>query len=161
MVAGAFQNSGLGQGLLPDQILQIARGGGAGGSGEAEIFLRTEASLEAGGSLPENAGEDFFLTFIKLSPQPVVEFGFLYQEIHGGLCLPIGVQGATGPAPDGGAPSVGSMMTLEALEREHIRRVVEATPTIQEAARVLGIDAATIYRKRRKAEGDPGGEAKA
>jgi NtrC-family two-component system response regulator AlgB len=45
------------------------------------------------------------------------------------------------------------MITLEALEREHIRRVVEATPTIQEAARVLGIDAATIYRKRRKTEG--------
>ncbi|MDB6072255.1 MAG: hypothetical protein JWL81_3426, partial [Verrucomicrobiales bacterium] len=35
---------------------------------------------------------------------------------------------------------------------EHIRRIVEATPTIQEAARVLGIDAATIYRKRRRTD---------
>ena len=67
--------------------------------------------------------------------------------------LPIGVQGAAGPAADGSAPAAGSMMTLEALEREHIRRVVDATPTIQEAARILGIDAATIYRKRRKTEG--------
>lgn len=67
--------------------------------------------------------------------------------------LPVGMQGATGPAADGSAPAAGSMMTLEALEREHIRRVVDATPTIQEAARILGIDAATIYRKRRKTEG--------
>ena len=74
--------------------------------------------------------------------------------------LPIPVQAATGPASDGSAPSAGSMMTLEALEREHIRRVVDATPTIQEAARVLGIDAATIYRKRRKSEADPALEAK-
>ena len=74
--------------------------------------------------------------------------------------LPISVQGATSAGADGIAPGVGSMMTLEALEREHIRRVVEATPTIQEAARVLGIDAATIYRKRRKAEGDASSEEK-
>ncbi len=66
--------------------------------------------------------------------------------------LPISVQGATGSANDASAPAVGSMITLEALEREHIRRVVEAAPTIQEAARILGIDAATIYRKRRKSE---------
>lgn len=65
--------------------------------------------------------------------------------------LPQSVQTATHPPADG-ALTVGSMVTLEELEREHIRRVVEATPTIQEAARVLGIDAATIYRKRRKME---------
>ena len=75
--------------------------------------------------------------------------------------LPISVQGASGPTVDGSAPAVGSMMTLETLEREHIRRVVDATPTIQEAARVLGIDAATIYRKRRKAEGESSPEGKA
>jgi NtrC-family two-component system response regulator AlgB len=67
--------------------------------------------------------------------------------------LPIHVQGGHQVGHVPGVPLVGSMMTLEALEREHIRRVVEATPTIQEAARVLGIDAATIYRKRRKTEG--------
>jgi len=67
--------------------------------------------------------------------------------------LPINVQGATAALAAlavSGAPLAGSMITLEELEREHIRRIVEATPTIQEAARVLGIDAATIYRKRRK-----------
>ena len=65
--------------------------------------------------------------------------------------LPMGVRSATGSGAGEGA-AVGSMITLEELEREHIRRVVDATPTIQEAARVLGIDAATIYRKRRRAE---------
>ena len=67
--------------------------------------------------------------------------------------LPTCVQAASTPPTHAGVPAIGSMMTLEALEREHIRRVVEATPTIQEAARVLGIDAATIYRKRRKSDG--------
>ena len=74
--------------------------------------------------------------------------------------LPSGVQALGDAAASGSAPSVGSMMTLEALEREHIRRVVDATPTIQEAARVLGIDAATIYRKRRKSEGEAVAEPK-
>ncbi len=67
--------------------------------------------------------------------------------------LPINVQGATAAGAPAGSLVAGSMVTLEELEREHIRRIVEATPTIQEAARVLGIDAATIYRKRRKSEG--------
>jgi NtrC-family two-component system response regulator AlgB len=66
--------------------------------------------------------------------------------------LPIIVQGGPGTGALPGAFRAGSMISLEELEREHIRCVVEATPTIQEAARVLGIDAATIYRKRRKAE---------
>jgi NtrC-family two-component system response regulator AlgB len=66
--------------------------------------------------------------------------------------LPINIQGPAGPGATSGAPAAGSMISLEELEREHIRRIVDATPTIQEAARVLGIDAATIYRRRRKAE---------
>lgn len=66
--------------------------------------------------------------------------------------FPINIQGQTGPGVASGAPAAGSMISLEELEREHIRRIVEATPTIQEAARVLGIDAATIYRRRRKVE---------
>ncbi len=68
--------------------------------------------------------------------------------------LPIHVQGGAGQSAAAGALTAGAMVPLETLEREHIRRVVEATPTIQEAARVLGIDAATIYRKRRKAESE-------
>ena len=41
-------------------------------------------------------------------------------------------------------------MTLEQLEAEHIRRILGATETIEEAAVKLGIDPSTLYRKRKK-----------
>ncbi len=50
-------------------------------------------------------------------------------------------------------PSLGGEHTLEAVEREHILRVLARTPTLEEAAKVLGIDASTLYRKRKKYEG--------
>jgi len=46
--------------------------------------------------------------------------------------------------------SAGTMVSLEKLEELHIRRVLEQTKTITEAAEVLGIDQATLYRKRKK-----------
>jgi NtrC-family two-component system response regulator AlgB len=45
---------------------------------------------------------------------------------------------------------VGARVTLEQLEAEHIRRVLAATPTMEEAAEVLGIDPSTVYRKRKR-----------
>ncbi|MEZ0274257.1 MAG: helix-turn-helix domain-containing protein [Roseimicrobium sp.] len=36
------------------------------------------------------------------------------------------------------------------MEQEHIRRIVESTQSLAEAAEVLGIDAATLYRKRKR-----------
>jgi NtrC-family two-component system response regulator AlgB len=45
---------------------------------------------------------------------------------------------------------VGGALTLEALETEHIRRVLAATSTIEEAAAVLGIDPSTLFRKRKR-----------
>jgi NtrC-family two-component system response regulator AlgB len=45
---------------------------------------------------------------------------------------------------------VGGTVTLEDLEAEHIRRVLAATPSLDEAAVILGIDASTLYRKRKK-----------
>ena len=52
----------------------------------------------------------------------------------------------------GGEPAVavGLRVTLAALEAEHIRRVLGFSRSIDEAARVLGIDPATLYRKRQK-----------
>ena len=41
-------------------------------------------------------------------------------------------------------------MTLEQIEAEHIRRILAATATIEEAAAKLGIDPSTLYRKRKK-----------
>lgn len=47
------------------------------------------------------------------------------------------------------APDVGARVSLQELETAHIRRVVETTDSMEEAARVLGIDPATLYRKRK------------
>lgn len=44
----------------------------------------------------------------------------------------------------------GGMASLEQLEEAHIRRVVDRTPNLGEAARILGIDQTTLYRKRKK-----------
>ena len=45
---------------------------------------------------------------------------------------------------------LGGPVTLAELEAEHIRRVIAATPSLDEAARVLGIDPSTLYRKRKR-----------
>jgi NtrC-family two-component system response regulator AlgB len=50
----------------------------------------------------------------------------------------------------GAALRLGSDISLEQLESEHIRQVLQRSPTLDTAARVLGIDAATLYRKRKK-----------
>jgi len=49
--------------------------------------------------------------------------------------------------------SLGGDTTLEAVEREHLLRVLARTQTLEEAATILGIDASTLYRKRKKYEG--------
>jgi NtrC-family two-component system response regulator AlgB len=53
-------------------------------------------------------------------------------------------------APGDAAAAVGAPVTLDALEAEHIRRIVASARNLDEAARVLGIDPATLYRKRQK-----------
>jgi NtrC-family two-component system response regulator AlgB len=45
---------------------------------------------------------------------------------------------------------LGGRVTLEALEEEHMRRVLARTSSIEEAAEVLGIDPSTLYRKRKR-----------
>jgi NtrC-family two-component system response regulator AlgB len=47
-------------------------------------------------------------------------------------------------------PMLGGRFSAEAIEREHILRVLATAPTMEEAARVLGIDASTLWRKRKK-----------
>jgi NtrC-family two-component system response regulator AlgB len=48
------------------------------------------------------------------------------------------------------APEVGDLISIEALEREHIARVVARAPSLEAAARILDIDATTLQRKRRR-----------
>ena len=45
---------------------------------------------------------------------------------------------------------VGGRVTIEELEAEHIRRVLALSATLDDAAKTLGIDPATLYRKRQK-----------
>jgi two-component system, NtrC family, response regulator AlgB len=49
-------------------------------------------------------------------------------------------------------PQLGGDVPLEAIEREHITRVMARTSTLEEAAAILGIDASTLWRKRKKYE---------
>lgn len=45
---------------------------------------------------------------------------------------------------------VGGRVTLEEIENEHIRKVIANSRTIDEAAALLNIDPATLYRRRKK-----------
>lgn len=45
---------------------------------------------------------------------------------------------------------VGGSVTLEALVNEHMRKVIANSRTIDEAAEVLGVDPATLYRRKKK-----------
>ena len=50
-------------------------------------------------------------------------------------------------------PQLGGNYTLEEIEREHIQRVLARTTTAEEAARSLGIDTSTLWRRRKRYEG--------
>jgi two-component system, NtrC family, response regulator AlgB len=52
-------------------------------------------------------------------------------------------------APAPGTPAIGDMVPLSTVEELHIRRVMAGTSSLQEAADVLGIDQATLWRKRK------------
>jgi NtrC-family two-component system response regulator AlgB len=58
------------------------------------------------------------------------------------------------PAQVGSSPGprleLGGAVTLEAIEAEHIRRVLAASASLEEAAATLGIDPSTLYRKRKR-----------
>jgi NtrC-family two-component system response regulator AlgB len=45
---------------------------------------------------------------------------------------------------------VGGNVTFEELENEHMRRVIANSRTIDEAAEILGVDPATLYRRKKK-----------
>jgi NtrC-family two-component system response regulator AlgB len=46
--------------------------------------------------------------------------------------------------------ALGALLPLRAIEEAHVRQVTARTTTLEEAARVLGVDVATIYRKRKR-----------
>jgi len=51
--------------------------------------------------------------------------------------------------PSIGSPGVGDPVTLSTLEECHIKKILQKTSSIQEAAAILGIDQATLWRRRK------------
>ncbi len=72
-----------------------------------------------------------------LSPGPNIEVGHLAE-------ITSATQSTRGVA------EIGGPVTLAELGDEHIRRVLARTSRLEEAAEILGIDVATLYRKRRR-----------
>jgi NtrC-family two-component system response regulator AlgB len=58
--------------------------------------------------------------------------------------------GNLGATTDTSKAEPGDLMPLEKLEELHIRRVLGHTRSLEEAAEVLGIDLATLWRRRKK-----------
>ncbi len=58
----------------------------------------------------------------------------------------------------GGEPRLGGDFTVEDIERQHVLAVLARTPTLDDAARILGIDASTLWRKRKKYQGETADE---
>jgi NtrC-family two-component system response regulator AlgB len=76
----------------------------------------------------------------------VVERAAIFcQANHVGIeCLPSNL------SPDITTPNVGDPVSLEKIEEEHIRRILATTKSLQEAADLLGVDQATLWRRRKK-----------
>ena len=53
-------------------------------------------------------------------------------------------------AREAGSPQVGARVSLEELEKQHLCQVISQSASMEEAAQILGIDPATLYRKRKK-----------
>ena len=54
------------------------------------------------------------------------------------------------PVDGAGSLVAGARVSLEELENQHLRRILAQTASLEEAAQILGIDPATLYRKRKK-----------
>jgi two-component system, NtrC family, response regulator AlgB len=79
----------------------------------------------------------------------------LQNAVERAVILSNGSSIAAGSLPDSGfTPTTSAdgvpMLTLEEAERRHIEAVLEATPSIKDAAEVLGISPTTLWRRRRK-----------
>ncbi|NTW56209.1 MAG: sigma-54-dependent Fis family transcriptional regulator, partial [Chlorobiaceae bacterium] len=47
-------------------------------------------------------------------------------------------------------PGLGDPVPLDTIEEMHIRKILDQTKSLQEAASILGIDQATLWRKRKQ-----------
>jgi len=85
-----------------------------------------------------------------LSPADVIQpedLGLVYQTST--ATIP-GENKEPGAITSASAMEMGDPVPLEAIEREHIARVLTKTPSFEAAAKVLGIDVTTLKRKRKR-----------
>ena len=74
-----------------------------------------------------------------------------HQDIISPEDLPLEARGENPSDGDpASTPHAGGALTLEQLEEAHIRLVVARANSLTQAADILGIDQATLYRKRKK-----------
>jgi len=64
--------------------------------------------------------------------------------------LPVELRGKPLNGTPAGSPRAGSLISLQKLDELHLRRILEQTSNLSEAAEILGIDRATLYRKRKQ-----------
>lgn len=69
---------------------------------------------------------------------------FCKTDVVGKECLPDKINASEE------TPGLGALIQLDKIEEIHIRRILASTASIQQAADILGIDAATLWRKRKK-----------
>jgi NtrC-family two-component system response regulator AlgB len=53
-------------------------------------------------------------------------------------------------APSPTEPQLGDLVSLDKIEESHIRQVLAATRSFDEAAKILGLDPVTLWRRRKK-----------
>lgn len=63
---------------------------------------------------------------------------------NSGVVVPIKSQGETE------GPWIGGQFSMEEIELSHMEKIVETSPTLSRAAEILGINEATLYRKRKR-----------
>ena len=56
------------------------------------------------------------------------------------------VHAAVSPASESRGIEIGDPLPVAAIEEEHIKRVLRKTESLKEAAEILGIDQATLWR---------------
>jgi NtrC-family two-component system response regulator AlgB len=57
---------------------------------------------------------------------------------------------ASKAAESGDGPWIGGQFSMEEIELSHMEKIVETAPTLSRAAEILGINEATLYRKRKR-----------
>jgi two-component system, NtrC family, response regulator AlgB len=125
----------------PHDLIRLAEGARsyfASRSGKPDIvFSQAVRDAFAGYSWPGNLRElrNVIERAVILAPGSTIELADLPEEFSAERRLD---------------SAVGARVTLRELEAEHIRRILSTSRNLDEAARTLGIDPATLYRKRTK-----------